>query len=310
MENENGAETTEETNESTDTTTTGSETETENGTTNASEQENTGESPDATNASADTDEILTPEERELRDSLLEGGDKETNNLKSQFGRERKAWEQERAELLKIVDQATSAIAEKSGNGQSNGQSGADDGEPTYYTPSQEFLNEDGTLNLDGIGEWNYRAAQMHQHELDQLKQMIKDLGGDVSGIQQRSEESQAAEQWAEKYGVKPESYLNYKRIQQEQGEMAAFDYMRIEQKEAQGIQAAEAHRQAERGTAPPISNGTPPPTVTEQGQTAEQVAKEIMDMPYGDARLEKLTSVPFDYPGEVASHILRLVAHR
>ena len=247
--------------------------------------------------------ILTDEEKARRQELLGSTDKEVRDLKSEHGRERKAWEDERREYL--------ALLKAKENIDSGDTSTTDDGEPEYYQPSQPFKNEDGTINMDALAEWNLHTNQKLFHELQKAQKQIEDLGGDVTGIHQTAAEAKQAQEFKQRYGLSDEVFSNYQTIKQERGELDAIDYLNIERKEAEGIAAAQAHRDQQRtnnGGAPALNTGgAMTQTTQDSASIAEQAAKEILAMPRGDDRNDAVMDVPFKYPQEVSSQILKLV---
>ena len=294
--------------------TTSTEESTDDTSTSKSSEESTEESQDTdTNTDTDTDTdtdtsesqepILTDAEKERRQDLLGDSDKEVRDLKSEHGRERKAWEDERREMLAIIK------AGKQIEGQDN-TSTDDDGEPEYYQPSQPFKNEDGSINMDALAEWNLHTNQKLYHALKQAEKKIEELGGDVTGIHRTAAEAKEAKEFQARYGLSDEVYENYTRIKAERGDLDAIDYLNIEKKEADGIAAAQAHRDSQRtnGGAPALNTGGAMTQTTQDGASiAQQAAKEILAIPRGDARNEAVLEVPFKYPQEVSSQILRLV---
>ena len=289
--------------------TTSTEESTENSSTSESSEESTEESQDTDTEETDTDTsesqepILTDEDKARRQELLGDSDKEVRDLKSEHGRERKAWEDERREMLAIIK------AGKQIEGQDS-TSTADDGEPDYYQPSQPFKNEDGSINMDALAEWNLHTNQKLYHELTKAKKQIEELGGDVSGIHRTAAEAKEAKEFQARYGLSDEVYSNYQRIKTERGDLDAIDYLNIEKKEAEGIAAAQAHRDSQRtnGGAPALNTGgAMTQTTQDSASIAQQAAKDILAIPRGDARNEAVLDVPFKYPQEVSSQILKLV---
>ena len=290
--------------------TTPTEESTENSSTSETSEESTEESQETetetkteTETSESQEPILTDDEKALRDELLGSTEKEVRDLKSEHGRERKAWESERREMLAIIK------AGKQIEGQDD-TSTDDDGEPNYYQPSQPFKNEDGSINLDALPEWNLHTNQKLFHEFQKAVKQLEDLGVDVSGIHRTAKEAKEAKEFQQRYGLSDEVYDNYTRIKAERGELDAIDYLDIERKEAKGLEAAQALRDQQRtsGGAPALNTGgVMTQTTQDTASIAEQAAKEILAIPRGDDRNEAVLDVPFKYPAAVSSQILRLV---
>ena len=274
--------------------------------TSTDSDENDAGTPDAASADSDADP-LTTEERARKESLL-GGDtksKELNDTKSRLGRVEKESKAREAELLGIIE----AQVSNAGDGKQTPASNNDgDDEPNYHKPSQDFANEDGSLNVDGLAEWNYLSSQQLYQRLLKAEKAVQDLGGDLSTIHSTAQGKEEAAAFKQRYGLSGEVYTNFKEIQESKGDLDAFEYLTIEKKETDAIQAAQAHRDSQRSTAPFSNDGAPTSPTGDGNDIAAQVAKEILDTKRGDDRDTAVQSVPFKYPQEVSSRILRLVA--
>ena len=300
MENEHDETT--ETGEGSEPTSSGNETSNENGTSTSS-SENDGSQEQESSESEDGS--LTEVEKQRREELLQGTGKEVNDLKSQHGREKKELQQQLAEKDAVI----AALSQNNSNTNGDTTTGTSDNEePTFHTPSGDFLNEDGTLNKEALDEWNYLSNQKLYHEMQSMKKTLESLGIDVSEITTSATRSQEAADFKRRYGLSDEVFANYQSIKESKGEFDAIEYLNIEKKEADAIKAAQAHRDNQRS--PNLfSNGGAPMSPTGDENIAEQVAKEILEMPRGDSRNSAVQSIPFKYPRDVSSQILRLVAN-
>ena len=299
MENEN-EETTEESTETDESTSSGDESTEESSTSTSSDKESQ-ESQD-TDESSD-DEILSAEEVERREELLSNLDeKERLDSKSQIGRIEKEYKQKISELNAVIT-ATKTTDDKSGSTASD-----DDDEPQYHTPSQPFHNEDGSINEDALSEWNYLSNQkLYQKLLEQEKQ-LKALGGDVTSFQKTEAQTKAAQVFQKRYGLSQEVFENYTEIKNEKGEFDAIEYLEIERKEKQGIDAAQAHRDTQRApVASLIGSDSARSSPSGEDNVAEAIAKDILAIPRGDKRNAAIQGVPFNYAQDISSQILRLV---
>ena len=249
---------------------------------------------------------LTPEEQARRDELLagtKGTDKEADDLRSELGRERKKREEERQTHLAIIDALS-----KGGDAKPTSESESE--EPELYTPSAPFLNEDGSINREALDEWNFRGNQFLESEIDKLKETVKELGGNVDNIHLTAKEKQEAAEFQKRFGLSEEQYRNYKDIKETRGDLDAIEYLEIEKKEAQAIKAAASHRDKERGAgALSFGNDGAPPAINSDTDALDKIVKEINTIPAGDERAKALAEIPFKYPQEISSQILRLVAH-
>ena len=312
MENENidettkeHEETTEETTETDESTTSGDES-TEESSTSTSSDEASQKSQESTDSP--DDEILSADEIQRRENLLSNLDeKERLDAKSQIGRIEKQYNEKIAELSGVITAMKAVNSEDNGNSDTASNDNADS-EPNFHTPSQPFLNDDGSLNEEGLSEWNYLSSQkLYQKVLEQEKQ-IKELGGDVTSFQETEAQTKAGHAFQQRYGLSQEVFQNYNRIKNEKGEFDAIEYLEIEKKEKQGIDAARAHRDNQRQPAASfIGSGSARMSPSADENPAENVAKEILSLPRGDKRNAAIQSVPFNYPSDISSQILRLV---
>ena len=255
---------------------------------------------------ADTDEVLTQEEQALLDEYENSSKKEVNDIRSQHGRERKSWEDKENELMSIIDQLSRAQA---GNAQQENSAGAEpNNEESLYMPTQPWTNDDGSLNVDGMPEWNFRALQQHQNTIKELEQRIESLGGNVTGIQKESQLETEASQWNQEYGISKDEYQTYRNIQENQGDREAFKYLTLKTKQIEGIRAAEEYRDQQRTGAAPLSAGHAAPGVQSQGDVISAEAQRISQMPYNAERTMELASLSDKYPTDIASAILRQIS--
>ena len=301
MLNELDAETTEEPGAD-DTTSTGDEaTDESTDTSSASDQDDGGTQDDE---SSDTEpEILTAEEQALLDNYEDGTQKEVNDIKSQHGRDIKIAKQREQELLGIIDK----LSTPSDNGKEENDDQGEK-EPDLYTPTQPWENEDGTLNLDGMSEWNYRALQQHQETLKKINKQLESFGININDIQSSSQEQQEAAEWGKKHGISEDDFRHYKTIQKDKGEMAGFEYLTLKRKLVDGQKAAQAHREKERGNTPvTMTPGAAPVAARADGNVVTTEAERISKMKYGENRTTALSSLHDKYPTDVASAIIRQV---
>ena len=304
MLDENGHETTEEPGAD-ETTSTGDEG-TDVSTDTSSGEDQDGEESQDSEDSDSKEPILTAEEAALLEEFEDSTKKELNDIKSQQGRERKAAQQREAELLAVVEKLTEVV-DKTQNGNTDTQD--ENAEPDLYTPTQTWENEDGTLNLDGMPEWNYRALQQHQAKLAAITKQLEDLDINVKDVQQTGQDVLEAEQWSKEFGISKEDFQNYRDIQKTQGEREAFKYLTIKRKQIEGQKAAAAYRDQQRGSTqpPPMSNGSPPQPARSNEDVVAAEVERIGKMEYGPTRTTELSTLFNRLPSDVARAVLAQV---
>ena len=285
----------------------------ENTTSTTSDQEDGTTDSDTEKTDSDNDngnnsvpEGLTDEDKERRAELLAGTTEKVEN--DVRSTLGREWKEEREKNEQEKAELRTIIDTLSRGGETRPADEKTSDEPDLHRPSGEFLNEDGTVNKEALDEWNLRSTQYLNHKVEGLETLIKDLGGDVSQIHVTAEEAEQAQEFQKRYGLKPEQYQNFKSIQKNKGDFDAFEYLELEKKEATVIQAAQAHRDKQRSPGLMTNDGAPT-TIAASDDAIESVVAEISKMEFGKERTTLLASIPFKYSTEISSQILRRVAN-
>lgn len=240
-------------------------------------------------------QILSQEERDRKEALIQSATKETNDLKSQHGREIKAKDDEISRLTNLVEKLTDKKEESVSN---------DSEDDDLFVPSGPFHNPDGTINEDTMPEWLLRNQQIQGKEMKSTQETLKDIAESLKVSRQNEVDREKASKFKDKFGLSDESYAVYQSLL-EKDEVEAADYLWLERKEIEGQKAAVELQQQQRGNAPTVLTTDAPSQITSQDDGIEAYAQQLASMPFGTERDEAFYDVITNVPEErVASRIL------
>lgn len=226
------------------------------------------------------DKILNEEESARKAELEAAALKEENDRKSREGRERKARDDEIQGLQDKI-----RLLEKLVANSDNAQPTNPDTEDNFFVPDRPWLDrETGEVDWEAVPQHLLRNQQMQEAQQQKFQQTLQELQGNITGMEQERKEESESVVWQQKFGISDENYKVFKRLQKQEGDASAFEYLGLATKESEGIRAAQALQDEQRATAPILASGPAPPNVTERENAVESMAQEIADMPLGEAR--------------------------